>query len=155
MQKLNLPDYDFQHRFEEGKLFILDPFRKKYVLKTPEEEVRQRFANYLVEEKGYPRSLIRTEYTLNLNRMVRRCDILVDKPAGSPVVLVECKAPKVKISQDTFDQAARYNMVFQVPYLMVTNGLKHFCVQLDFATRKVDFMESIPSYKDLKSSTIP
>ena len=149
MQKLNLPDYDLQQRFEEEKLFILDPFRKKYVLKTPEEEVRQRFARYLVEEKGYPGSLIRTEYTLNLNGMIRRCDILVDKPAGSPSVLVECKAPSVKISQATFDQAARYNMVFRVRYLMVTNGLKHYCVSLDFATRKVNFLESIPAYQDL------
>ena len=78
MQKLNLPEYDFQQRFEEEKCFVLDPFRKKYVLMTPEEEVRQRFARYLVEEKGYPASLIQTEYTLNLNGMIRRCDILVD-----------------------------------------------------------------------------
>ena len=149
MQKLNLPEYDFQQRFEEEKCFILDPFRKKYVLMTPEEEVRQRFTRYLVEEKGYPASLIQTEYTLDLNGMIRRCDILVDKPAGTPQVLVECKAPKVKIDQKTFDQAARYNMVFQVRYLMVTNGLKHYCCTLDFATRKIDFLESIPAYRDL------
>ena len=149
MQKLNLPVYDFQQRIEEGKQYILDPFRKKYVLQTPEEEVRQRFARYLVEEKGYPASLIRTEYTLSLNGMVRRCDILVDKPAGTPSVLVECKAPHVKISQETFDQAARYNMVFRVSYLMVTNGLKHYCCTLDFETRKVNFLESIPHYREI------
>jgi len=149
MQKLNLPVYDFQQRSEEGKQFILDPFRKRYVVLTPEEEVRQRFARYLVEEKGFPASLIRTEYTLHLNTMVRRCDILVDKPAGTPLVLVECKAPNVKISQETFDQAARYNLVFKLRYLMVTNGLKHYCCTLDFDTRKVVFLESIPDYGEI------
>ena len=149
MQILNLPEYDFQQRTEEGRLLILDVFRKKYVVLTPEEEVRQRFARYLVEEKAYPASLIRTEYTLNLNGMVRRCDILVDKPAGIPSVLVECKAPKVKISQDTFDQVARYNMVFRVRYLMVTNGLKHYCCRIDFETRKVDFLDNIPGYGEI------
>ena len=149
MRKLNLPEYDFQHRMEDGKRFVLDIFRKKYVMLTPEEEVRQCFARYLMEEKGYPASLMMTEYSLKLNEMIRRCDILVHKPAGKPSVLVECKAPKVKISQETFDQAARYNMVFKVRYLMVTNGLKHYCCTLDFETHKVDFLESIPSYQDL------
>ncbi len=128
---------------------ILDVFRKRYVALTPEEEVRQRFARYLVEERHYPASLIQTEYTLHLNGMVRRCDILVDKPAGTPSLLVECKAPNVKISQETFDQAARYNMVFRVRYLMVTNGIKHYCCRIDFETRKVDFMENIPGYQDI------
>ena len=149
MANLNLPEYDFQQRKEEGKLLILDVFRKKYVVLTPEEEVRQRFARYLVEEKGYPASLIQTEYTLNLNGLIRRCDILVDRPAGTPSVLVECKAPGVKISQDTFDQAARYNMVFNVKYLMVSNGLKHYCCKIDFDTRKVDFLDHIPSYEEI------
>ncbi len=124
-------------------------FRKKYVLLTPEEEVRQRFARYLATERGYPVSLIRTEYTLHLNGMVRRCDILVDKPAGTPCILVECKAPRVKISRETFDQAARYNMVFRVRYLMVTNGLKHYCCRLDFLSRKVEFLENIPDYMEI------
>lgn len=128
---------------------ILDVFRRKYVVLTPEEEVRQRFARYLAEDRGYPASLIRTEYTLDLNGMQRRCDILVDKPAGTPAVLVECKAPKVKISQETFDQAARYNMAFRVDILIVTNGLKHYCCRLDFETRKVSFLESIPAYQDI------
>jgi len=110
MRKLNLPAYDFQHRDEDGKRFVLDRFRKKYVVFTPEEEVRQRFASYLIKEKGYPASLMMTEYSLKLNEMVRRCDILVHKPAGKPSVLVECKAPEVKIGNETFDQVARYNM---------------------------------------------
>ena len=152
MRKLNLPAYDFQHRMEDGKRFVLDIFRKKYVMLTPEEEVRQCFARYLMEEKGYPASLMMTEYSLKLNEMIRRCDILVHKPAGKPAVLVECKAPNVKISSETFDQAARYNMVFRVNYLMVTNGLKHYCCYVDFENQKVEFMAEIPPYNNLELS---
>lgn len=150
MQKLNLPEYEFRTRTEGDRSFVLDIFRKRYVLFTPEEEVRQRFARYLVEEKGYPASLILTEHTLKLNRMVRRCDILVHRPAGTPSVLVECKSPSVKISRETFDQAARYNMVFRVRYLMVTNGLKHYCCYIDFDHRKVRYLDAIPAYEELE-----
>ena len=149
MRKLNLPAYDFRYRDEDGKRYVLDRFRKKYVMLTPEEEVRQRFARYLLEEKGFPASLMMTEYSLKLNEMSRRCDILVHKPAGKPAVLVECKAPEVKISNGTFDQVSRYNMAFRVKYLMVTNGLKHYCCFLDFETRKINFLEEIPSYDSL------
>ncbi len=152
MRKLNLPAYDFQHRMEDGKPLVLDIFRKRYVMLTPEEEVRQRFARYLMEEKGYPASLMMTEYSMKLNEMIRRCDILVHKPAGKPAVLVECKAPNVKISNATFDQAARYNMVFKVKYLMVTNGMKHYCCYVDFEDQKVHFMEEIPTYDTLELS---
>ena len=149
MANLNLPEYDFQQRSEDGRQMILDVYRKRFVVLTPEEEVRQRFARYLVEEKGYPASLIQTEYTLHLNTMLRRCDILVDRPAGTPAVLVECKAPGVKIGQSTFDQAARYNMVFRVRYLMVTNGMKHYCCLIDFEEQRVQFMKEIPHYDSL------
>ena len=146
MRKLNLPAYEFQYRLDDGKQFILDVFRKKYVLLTPEEEVRQRFARYLTDEMGYPASLMMTEFSLKLNEMTRRCDILVHKPAGHPAVLVECKAPEVKITQAVFDQAARYNLVFKVKYLMVTNGLKHYCCEINFETEKIDFLKEIPAY---------
>jgi len=149
MRKLNLPEYEFRFKQEEKSRFVLDIFRKRYVMFTPEEEVRQRFARYLIEEKEFPTALIMTEYTLKLNEMVRRCDILVHKPAGHPAVLVECKAPEVKITQNTFDQVARYNLVFNVKYLMVTNGLKLYCCYLDFATRKVEFMKEVSLYNDL------
>mgnify|MGYP001814288746 CR=1 FL=1 len=128
---------------------VLDIYRKRFVRLTPEEEVRQRFARYLLEEKGYPASLVMTEYSLKVNKLSRRCDILVHKPAGHPVLLVECKAPEVKISQASFDQVARYNLAFRVRYLMVTNGLKHYCCQLDFETEKITFLKEIPSYESL------
>ena len=101
MQKLNLPGYAFKYRFKDEKRFVFDEFRRKFLLYTPEEEVRQRFARYLIEEKGYPPTLILTEYSLRLNEMSRRCDILVHKPAGNPAVLVECKAPGIKIFLST------------------------------------------------------
>lgn len=128
---------------------VLDIYRKRFVKLTPEEEVRQRFARYLVEEKGFPASLVMTEYSLKLNTLSRRCDILVHKPAGHPAVLVECKAPEVSINQATFDQVARYNRAFRVSYLMVTNGLKHYCCKIDFETEKVTFLNDIPSYGEI------
>jgi len=149
MRKLNLPAYDFKYRTEGKNLLVLDVYRKRFVKLTPEEEVRQRFARYLVEEKGFPASLIMTEYALEVNKLARRCDILVHKPAGYPALLVECKAPEVKISQATFDQVARYNLAFRVKYLIVTNGLKHYCCQIDFDTEKVSFLSEIPDYEEL------
>ncbi|MDF1574698.1 MAG: type I restriction enzyme HsdR N-terminal domain-containing protein [Bacteroidales bacterium] len=149
MRKLNLPAYDFRYRKEDGSLMVLDVYRKRYVKLTPEEEVRQRFARYLVEEKGFPASLLMTEYALKVNKLSRRCDILVHKPAGHPALLVEVKAPEVSINQATFDQVARYNLAFRVSYLIVTNGLKHFCCLIDFETGQIRFLSEIPAYKDI------
>ena len=149
MRKLNLPAYEFKYRTEGEDLKVLDVYRKRFVKLTPEEEVRQRFARYLVEEKGYPASLILTEYALKLNKLSRRCDILVHKPAGHPALLVECKAPEVSISQATFDQVARYNLAFRVSYLIVTNGLKHYCCLIDFETEEIRFLSEIPAYEAL------
>jgi hypothetical protein len=149
MRKLNLPAYEFKYQNEGENLRVLDVYRKRFVKLTPEEEVRQRFARYLVEEKGFPASLLMTEYALKLNKLSRRCDILVHKPAGHPALLVECKAPEVSISQATFDQVARYNLAFRVSYLIVTNGLKHYCCQIDFETEKIKFLSEIPAYAEL------
>ncbi|RPI45933.1 MAG: type I restriction enzyme HsdR N-terminal domain-containing protein [Bacteroidetes bacterium] len=150
MQKLNLPEYGFRVKVNPAGRFVLDIFRRKYVLFTPEEEVRQRFAWFLAREMGYPASLMMTEQSLKLNEMTWRCDILVHKPAGFPAVLVECKAPGVRITRETFDQVARYNLVFRVRYLMVTNGLSHYCCRVDFGLQKVVFLEEIPSYDSLE-----
>ncbi len=147
MQKLNLPPYDFrQKEDEEGKSYIFDPFRKKYLLLTPEEWVRQNFARYLTEEFAYPASVMMTEVPLKLNQLSKRCDILVYGRAGNPVLLVECKAPGVKITAETFDQAARYNIVFRVSWLLVTNGMQHYCCYIDYENKKVEFRDSIPHF---------
>ena len=126
---------------------VLDSFRSRYLVLTPEEYVRQQFARFLIEERGFPASLMATEYSLTLNRMTKRCDILVFNRDRHPVVLVECKAPSVRIGQQVFDQVARYNMVFRVNYLMVTNGMQHYCCRVDFQTGKVEFMKEIPDYR--------
>jgi hypothetical protein len=149
MAILNLPEYDLQLKWEGESRYVFDPYRKKYVLLTPEEEVRQRFAGYLIHDLEYPASLIQTEESLRLNDMIRRADILVHKPAGNPVVLVECKAPSVRPARSTFDQAARYNLVFRVPFLIVTNGMKHYCCRVDFEKQKVEFMDHIPTYGEI------
>ena len=149
MFKLNLPEYDLRQEMRDGRLHVLDPFRRRWLQLTPEEEVRQRFVAYLLHEKGYPASLMRTEHTLHLNGMVRRCDILVDKPAGIPSLMVECKAPSVKINQKVFDQAARYNLVLRLPFLVLTNGIQHFCCRVDFEAQKVELLSEIPSWAAL------
>jgi len=149
MQKLNLPSYDFRQIEEEGRHFIFDPFRKKYVSLTPEEWVRQNFARYLNEELEYPASRMMTEVSLRLNGLAKRSDILVYDRQGQPLVLVECKAPAVKITGATFDQAARYNMVFRVSWLLVTNGLQHYCCYVNYKTQKVEFKDSLPHFNTL------
>jgi hypothetical protein len=149
MQKLNLPEYEFKLRIESGKTMIFDSFRNKYLVLTPEENVRQHFTRYLIEEKGFPASYIMTEYSLSLNKMSKRCDVIVFDRTREPVALVECKSPDVKITQDVFDQVARYNIVFKVSYLLVTNGLKHYCCQIDFASGKAKFLPEIPEFKNL------
>jgi hypothetical protein len=149
MQKLNLPEYDLKLKEESGRTLVFDPFRSKYLVMTPEEQVRQLFARYLVEEKQYPASLMATEYALTLNKMSKRCDILVFDRKGHPVVLVECKSPDVRIGREVFDQVARYNMVFRVAYLLITNGLKHYCCRVDHQAGSVEFLDDIPVYSAL------
>jgi hypothetical protein len=149
MQILNLPEYDLKLKEVSGRTMVFDPFRSKFILLTPEEIVRQRFARFLVNERGFPATLMATEYSLKLNRMLKRCDILVFNRERKPVALVECKSPDVKISQDVFDQVSRYNVVFRVSYLMVTNGMKHYCCKVDFLTGSVKFLTDIPLYQSL------
>jgi hypothetical protein len=149
MQILNLPPYDFKTRVENGKKYIFDPFRSKYLVLTPEENVRQHFARYLIDKLSYPATLMMSEHSLSLNKMNKRCDLIVFDRSGEPLLLVECKAPEVKINQAVFDQVARYNQVFKVSYLMVSNGLKHYCCKVDFATGKIEFLKAMPSYEEL------
>jgi len=149
MEKLNLPQYDFRIRKKEHKLEIFDTFRKKFVALTPEEWVRQNFLMYLVKEKDYPASLISVEAGLKLYNRIKRTDIVVYNNNAKPVLIVECKAPDVPISQKTFDQIARYNMVLKVNYLIVTNGLNHYCCHLDYENNTIKYLKDIPDYKNL------
>lgn len=143
---LNLPEYPFRIRQETDEMYIFDEIRKKFLLLTPEEWVRQHLLQFLIRDKKYPRSLIKLEGGLKLNSLQKRTDILLYNSAGEKVLLVECKAPSVKISQDTFDQIARYNFVHRVKWLLVSNGLHHFCCEIDFENKSYRFLEELPEY---------
>lgn len=147
--KLNLPTYACRIREENGKRNIFDSCRKKWVPLTPEEWVRQHFIHFLIEEKNFPKSLIAVEFALKINRQDFRSDIVLFNNSGKPVVAVECKAPHIKISQQTFDQIARYNMQLNVNYLIVTNGINHYCCHIEPETNNYTFLPQIPNYKDL------
>jgi hypothetical protein len=148
MDKLNLPSYSIKQKREGGKHYIFDSVRKKYLILTPEEWVRQNFIEYLIQEKGYPKGLIEIEKGLKLNELQKRADALVYQGAD-PKVLIEFKAPKVKITQDVFEQIGRYNSIFKVPYLIVSNGLSHYCAKIDFNNNSFEFLEDIPDYNSL------
>jgi len=143
---LNLPTYPIRIKEEENGTYIFDVIRKKFLLLTPEEWVRQHLVHFLVEEKKYPRSLIQLEGGLKLNNLQKRSDILIFNNIGQKIVLIECKAPSVKISQETFDQIARYNFIHQVKWLVVSNGLQHYCCAIDFENQSYRFVEELPEY---------
>jgi hypothetical protein len=143
---LNLPPYPFKIKNEGGTLFIFDEIRKKSLVLTPEEWVRQHFVQYLIREKNYPKTSIGLEGGLKLNTLQKRTDILVFNPSGDKILMIECKAPSVKISQSTFDQIARYNIVHKVPLLAVTNGLEHYYCEIDFAKRDYKFIADLPEF---------
>lgn len=149
MTPLNFPEYSFKTKTENGSSFIFDAFRKKWVVLTPEEWVRQHVLCFLTEEKKYPASLIETEKQIELNELKKRCDIIVNNNNGIPKMIVECKAPSVNITQQTFDQAIRYNMVLNVPFLLLTNGLKHYCFELKNNHEPV-ILKQIPEYKAIR-----
>ncbi|WP_422080038.1 type I restriction enzyme HsdR N-terminal domain-containing protein [Ulvibacterium sp.] len=146
MQKLSFPTYDFRFKSRENKICIFDAIRKKFVVLLPEEWVRQHVVQYLMQEKGYPKSLINVEKQLTINSIKKRYDVVVFKNDGSIHTLVECKAPKIKITQHTFDQIARYNMKLKADYLMVTNGMEHFYCKMDYKEEKYHFLEHIPDF---------
>jgi len=149
MQKLILPEYPIKFENIFDKLSIFDPIRKKYVIVTPEEWVRQNFLLFLLNDKMYPASLLAVEKKIVLNTLTKRCDIVAYNNNGKAMLIVECKAPSINISQQTFDQIARYNMKLKVNYLIVTNGLKHYCCYIDFENKNYRFLEGIPDYTTL------
>lgn len=145
---LNLPAYPFRLKQESNATYIFDEIRKKFLLLTPEEWVRQHLVQFLIRDKNYPRSLIKLEGGLKLNSLQKRSDILLFNRSGKKIMLVECKAPSVKISQNTFDQVARYNFIHRVQWLVVSNGLQHFCCEIDFEKGSYHFVEELPVYAD-------
>lgn len=146
MQKLNFPAYSFRFKNSENKVAVFDEIRKKFVILTPEEWVRQHVVQFLLQHKNYPKSYINVEKSIKINGLTKRYDIVVFRPDGSLFLLIECKAPEVPISQNTFDQIARYNMVLESQYLMVTNGLNHYFCQMDFEKEHYQFLRELPDF---------
>ncbi|OIQ66314.1 hypothetical protein GALL_521190 [mine drainage metagenome] len=143
---LQLPPYPFKITDQNGQLTMFDPIRKKNIVITPEEWVRQHFVQYLINQKKYPKTLIKLEGGHKLHGMAKRSDIVVYNPAGEKILLVECKAPSITIDQKTFDQVARYNMVHKVKVIAVTNGLQHYFCLIDFEAVNYKFIEELPAY---------
>lgn len=149
MFQINLPSFDIKVCENNGKPVVFDFLRKRYVALTPEEWVRQHFTHFLITHKNYPASLLANEITLTLNGMSRRCDsVLYDKQA-QPRLIIEYKAPHIPITQKVFDQICAYNLTLRVKYLIVSNGIKHYCCRMDYERNVCTFLPDIPSYESL------
>lgn len=144
--ELNLPSFNIRLKEEQNEVRVFDPLREKWILLTPEEWVRQHFINWLKTEFHYPLSLMANEVKINLNDTVKRCDTVIFRRDGSPFIIVEYKAPNVAVTQNVFDQIARYNMQLHADYLIVSNGLNHYCCKLDYANNTYHFIPHIPDY---------
>jgi type I site-specific restriction-modification system R (restriction) subunit len=150
MQDLNLPKFNFQIRKNAGgKLEIFDSIRRKYIVLTPEEWVRQNFVKYLVDYKNFPASLMSVEKALKVNNLTKRTDIVQYNKEGVPIVIVECKAPHIRINEDTFAQTAMYNLKMQVDYLIMTNGLTHYVCKVDYTNHQLEYLKDIPIFTEL------
>ena len=146
MIPLNLPEIDAKLSTEAGREFIFDTFRKKKVVLTPEEWVRQHFANYLVRQLHYPKSLMKIESGLRYNKLAKRSDIVVYNNEGSPTILVECKSYQQKLNQKVLNQVSLYNQTLKAPYLAVSNGLRHYFFEIDFDARSFRQLSALPAY---------
>ncbi len=148
MYKLNLPEFDFKLKKAQGKIWIFDGIRKKYLVLTPEEWVRQHFVNYLIAHKEYPRALIRVEGGLLYNELRKRTDIVIYNRRGEPWMIVECKAPTQPMSESVLSQAAVYNSTLRAEYICVSNGLLHLCARVDWEERKTAQVEDLPLFPE-------
>ncbi|PWS31377.1 type I restriction enzyme HsdR N-terminal domain-containing protein [Pedobacter paludis] len=146
---LNLPPYPFKITQRDDVVFIFDELRKKHLVLTPEEWVRQHFIQDLIASKKFPKTLIQIEGGLVLNQLQKRSDILVYNAAGEKLMLIECKAPKVRITQSVFEQASRYNSIHQAKWIALTNGLQHVFAKMDLEKGNFVFVEEMPDYLDL------
>jgi len=146
LPQLNLPIAVLKTKLVEGTTQVFDQVRKKYLLLTPEEWVRQHFIYYLNQEKNYPLGLMGVEKMVKYNGMQTRADIVLYTADGKPNVIVECKASNIKITQDAFNQIAKYNFKLKVDFLVVTNGMQHFCCAMDYENNKITFLEEVPAF---------
>lgn len=130
---------------------VFDKLRKNYFVLTEEEFVRQIFVCHLIDNLGYPPSLIANEIGIKLNDTLKRCDTVIFSSLGDPLMIVEYKAPSVSLTEEVFNQIVRYNMVLKANYLVVSNGYNNFCCHVDYETREILFLESIPTYQQIKN----
>ena len=149
MYELNLPKYGIKIKNDKGHQSIFDVLRRKYVALTPDEWVRQHFVHFLIEHKGYPKALMANEIQLAIGNKKLRCDSVLYDRTLRPRMIIEYKAPTVNITQKVFDQITIYNMLLHVDYLVVSNGIKHYCCRMDYANQKYLFLEDIPDYQNL------
>lgn len=149
MQPLNLPAYEYKLKQSADNLFIFDFIRRKYLVLTPEEWVRQHFINYLVTHLHYPKSLVAVERGTVYNQLAKRTDVCIYSPAGKPVMLVECKSTSVGITAATIKQASVYNQKIRARFIVLTNGLEHYCWQVDFDTQQYLPLTQVPDYTEL------
>ena len=150
MQALNLPKTDLKIITKNGKLQVFDTLRRKYVVLTPEEWVRQQFVHYLIQHKSYPAECIGNEVSITLNGTKKRCDSVVYGCNAQPTMIVEYKSPQVDISQRVFEQISRYNLKLKVKWLIISNGLQHYCCRIDYENDTYEFVEDIPTYSDIR-----
>ncbi|MFN4123024.1 MAG: type I restriction enzyme HsdR N-terminal domain-containing protein [Flavobacteriales bacterium] len=151
MQKLIFPSFDLKLREAKQRTQIFDVFRNKYVVLTPEEWVRQHLAHYLVNRIGYPKGLMHIEAAVNVNGLNKRADIVIYNQNLRPWMICECKKPEVKLDQKVFEQTAIYNIKFQVPFLLISNGLQLLCAEVDFNTNEHRFMEALPPFPTIST----
>lgn len=149
MYRLNLPQYEIKIKQQNGKTQILDTLRRKFVSLTPEEWVRQHFVHFLTEHKGYPASLIANEAELTCGQKKLRCDSVLYDSQARPRMIMEYKAPTIAITQKVFNQISVYNMLLKVDYLVVSNGLQHYCCRMDYANNSYCFLKEIPDFSEL------
>jgi len=149
MLSLNLPDFDAKITAENDKSMIFDVIRQRYVALTPEEWVRQHFVHFLMEQKNYPKALLANEIQIKLGNTSKRCDTVLYRKDLTPQMIVEYKAPDIDITQKVFDQIMRYNIVLRADYLVVSNGLQHYCCHMNYETGECAFLKDIPPYSEL------
>ena len=149
MFRLNLPPYPIKIQEKGGKRQIFDFLRRKWVALTPEEWVRQHFTHFLTDHKGYPKGLLANEVELRIGEKRLRCDTLLYNKELRPRMIIEYKAPTIQIQQKTFDQISVYNLLLKVDYLIVSNGLQHYCCKMDYDHQRYQFMESVPDHQNL------
>lgn len=149
MDSLCLPQCEIKVRKENGKAMVLDVLRRKYVVITPEEWVRQHFVHFLIGHLGYPTALLQNEVELRCGEKKLRCDSLLYGTDARPRMIIEYKAPHIAITQKVFDQISAYNLLLHVDYLIVSNGKRHYCCKMDYANNTYQFLREIPPYSKL------